>query len=77
MKTPNYKISEDFSFVCNDLWDKKIIPAGTFVRPIELQYVPQHIKDWFFHKFFDEEKEIYVYCSYGMIAIPRKLLREV
>lgn len=77
MKTPDYVTSEDYKFIYNELWDKKVLPARTFVRPIELKYVPQHIKDSFFHKFFDSKTEVYVYCSYGMIAIPIKLLRQV
>lgn len=57
-------------------YDVKTIPAGTFVRPIEYQYVPKHVKEddrW--TRNFNPETEIYCHTSYGMVPVPRKSIR--
>lgn len=79
--TPNYTMTQDFSYNAaggsGSGWggsDYKIIPAGAFVRPIEPCYVPKHIVErW---KSFDPKTDFYVYCSHGLIVVPKKLVRE-
>jgi hypothetical protein len=77
MSTPNYVTKEDFRFMSDSLWNEKVLESGTFVRPIELAYVPKHIRDNPMNRWFDAEKEVYVYCSFGIIAIPKNIVRKL
>ena len=74
MKTPNYVLDEDFSIPYGH-HDVKVLPAGTFVRPIETCYVPKHIKDE--NKWFNEKTDCYCYTRIGIIVIPKKYVRKV
>lgn len=75
-RTPNYCLNQEFVYNW-DIHDKKSLPNGSFVRPIELCYIPQHILDIPRNKSFDPEKEIYCYTRYGIMAIPKHMIREV
>ena len=76
-RTPDYVTTEQFSIIKNDFWDKLIIPVNTFVRPIELCYLPKHILDSSLHKWVDLNKEVYAYSHYGIIPIPKDKMRKV
>ncbi len=75
-KTPDYITTEDFRFT-RDWHNELTIPKGCFVRPIETYYLPKHIKDDSWYKWFDPDKEIHVYCSFGIVCIPKKIVRRV
>ncbi len=50
--------------------------AGTFVRPIDLKYVPKHITDDERWKYFDKNTDVFCYYSGGIVPIPKALIRE-
>lgn len=77
MKIQEYCMSEDYKYVEPGTWDTNIIPRGTFVKPLSIYYVPKHIKDLPLNRFFDATNEVYVYCSYGIISVPKKFIREI
>jgi hypothetical protein len=77
MKVQEFCLSENFSYVEPGTWDTNVIPQGTFVKPLNIYYVPKHIKDDPIHLFFDPTNEVFVYCSYGIIPIPKKYIREI
>lgn len=75
-RTPNYVLSVVVILRYSPT-DEKVLEAGTFVRPVELQYVPEHViqdKRW---KWFDKDTDVFVYTRLGFIAVHRKNLREV
>lgn len=74
MKTPDYVLHTDFTYH-ESSHDTKVLRAGSFVQPIDIYYIPKHIKDNY--KFFDTEKETFCYTHYGIIVIPRNLIRMV
>lgn len=77
MKTPNYVLLENHSYQDpSSAWhDPKIIPAGTFVKPIDIMYVPLHVKErW---KYFKPGIEVFVYSSHGMFPVLKRIVREV
>lgn len=73
-RSQNFITQESHSFA-QGMYDTKIIPAGTFVRPIEYCYVPKHVKDDPRWRHFDQKTEIFCYCSYGMVPILREKIR--
>lgn len=77
LKTTDYVLSVNVSVLKNERWDKLVIPAGTFVKPIETTYLPAHIKKGDLFKLFMPATEIYVYCSYGMFPVPKDAIRSV
>jgi len=76
-KTPNFVTSEDFKFLVDNMWNDKTLPAGTFVRPIDSHYLPSHVTDHIANKFHDKDRDEFVYCHYGIISIPKRIIREV
>lgn len=72
--TPDYVLTEDHNVTYNST-EGKILLAGSFVRPIEIQYVPKHITDSAFGRWFNKNTEIYCYTRYGIVPIPRNILR--
>lgn len=75
-RTPNYVLSVSVVLKYSDT-DSKVLDAGTFVRPVEYQYVPAHVigdKRW---RWFDKETDVFVYTSVGFIAIHKKNVREI
>lgn len=79
-RTPNYRLNTDFSYSASPgMWanmDQKVIPAGSYVRPLELTYVPKHVvedKRW---EFFNKDLDVFCYTKNGIIPIPRAYLSE-
>jgi hypothetical protein len=76
-RTPNYRTTDDYSFYTGSNWgDSKMLPAGSYVRPIELGYVPKHVledKRW---SLFDKSKDVFVYSKLGIVMIPLRILRD-
>lgn len=80
-RTPNYRLMEDFvvaasggSYMMGG--DYKTLPEGSYVRPIELAYVPKHVledKRW---QHFNKDKEIFVYTKIGIVPVPKRILRD-
>jgi hypothetical protein len=76
MSTPDYVLTEDHTMLTMS-WDKKVVPAGTFVRPIEYAYVPKHVKDQPLNKLYDNNTEVFCYTPMGIILLPRRLIRRI
>lgn len=76
MKTPNYALKEEYSIVY-DIHDVKVLPKGTFVRPVQYEYIPKHVIENPMWRFFNKEREVFCYTRYGFAAIPLSSLREV
>lgn len=74
-RTPNYRLNSSVR-ITYSTHDTKIIEAGTFVRPIQLEYVPKHVTENPLWKGFDKEKDVFCYCSIGIISIPKKYVQE-
>ncbi len=53
-----------------------VLESGTFIRPIDISYVPKHITSKNEYRFFDGRTEIYCYTRYGIIPIKRSNIRE-
>lgn len=76
-RSPNYRLKEDFHLSTGS-WgsDTKVIPAGSYVRPIELTYVPQHVVDDLRWRYFDPKLEVFCYVkALGIVPIPKKHIR--
>lgn len=74
-RAPNYIITEEHTYSLG-VSDYRTLPAGTFVRPLELHYVPKHIIEDKAHLDFNKVTQIYCYCRFGIVAIPRKIIKE-
>ena len=75
IKTPNYALTEAHYIPMGSL-DAKTLPAGSFVRPIETRYVPAHVLESKLGKTFDEKLEIMCYTRFGIVPIPKNIIRE-
>jgi hypothetical protein len=74
MKVPTYMTNEPVTFGLT--WrDEKKLPSGTFVKPISLKYVPQHVKEKWTN--YDSKTQEFCYTSAGIIPIPRKAIIQV
>lgn len=70
MKTPDYVLTDVFTYKDGTL------PAGTFVKPIQYCYLPQHVKDDGRWGYVSLEDNVFCYCSLGIVPIPRKIVRQ-
>lgn len=52
--------------------DPKILPAGSYVKPIEKRYVPKWCLESPQASFFVEELDIFCHTQFGIFSIPRK-----
>ena len=74
-RAPNYILIAPHTFGISPM-DSKTLEAGTFVRPIELCYVPKHVL---------EDKRwrgigpdfVFAYTRYGIIPILKSRIKEV
>lgn len=76
MKTPNYVLTQDFVAIFG-VQDQKILPAGSFVKPVEFTYVPKHVIEGPYGKSFNKRTDVFCYTRIGFISIPRAWIREV
>lgn len=74
-RTPNYVLTSPHTISMGPM-DYKILDAGTFVTPLQLSYVPQHIIDDPFNKYHNDEVEVFCYTRHGVVSIPRRIIRE-
>lgn len=75
-KTPNFVTIKEYTFL-KSYFNEKVLPAGTFVRPISLKYLPDHIKNTADYLWFSDTKEMFVYCSMGIVCIPKDIVRQL
>lgn len=72
-RAPHYGITEEYPISVN-AQTRKVLPAGSFVRPINIEYVPKHI----LKENPDLNQKIWVFCytHYGIVPIPREIVEE-
>ncbi len=75
VKTPNFALRQEHRIEMRG--DYRTLPSGAFVRPIELQYVPVHVKEDSRNQFFNVQSDVYCFTRYGIIAIPKSIVMEV
>ena len=76
MATPDYVLNEDFQIV-RSIFSDKVLPAGSFVRPIRRCWLPEHILNSNEYKHFNPYTEVYCYASCGIICIPISKMRKI
>jgi len=70
---PEYVVMVEYACKLNDFGDTKTLPAGAYVKPIDLYYIsPVTLEKW---KFFNKEKEVFCYTAYGILPIPKNIVR--
>jgi len=76
-RTPNYVLITSFIFDSDSSQrNSKVLPAGSFARPIVFEYVPRHVIEDPRWKLFSDDLDVFCYTRYGIISIPKSLLRE-
>lgn len=72
-RTPNWKTTVELN-LSREGRDTKVLPSNSCVRPIEFQYIPEHIKErW---PFFDAKTHFFCYTHWGIYPIAKHFLRE-
>lgn len=74
-RTPNYVLTESFNCTPGS-YTSQLLPEGSFVRPIAFDYVPRHITENPKYYHFDSKREVFVYTKFGIVAVPKNILRE-
>ncbi len=73
MRTPNYITTKEI-VISHGAHDRQVIPAGASVRPVQTQYVPQHVLDkW---NGTCPAGHTFVYCRFRFYPIPTNLIQE-
>lgn len=72
---PDYCLIGPHSF--GNPYDQKTLEPGTFVKPIQRKYLPQHILEDERWRWVDHDITVFCYCSAGIIPIPRDLIRSI
>lgn len=79
-RTPNYRLCEDYSFgssnYMSSVKDQKTIPAGSYVRPIKLEYLPNHVLEDHRWRYTNKDTHIFCYTRFGIVPIPKTHLRD-
>jgi hypothetical protein len=74
LPTPNYfLIKERIVQVYNK--DFITLPAGSCCRPISPCYLPKHVLEYYTSKGYDKDKNDWCYTKFGIIPIPKGLIR--
>lgn len=73
-RSPNYILRDAYRI--DYLGDLVELPAGTFVRPIHIDYVPKHVMEERRHRYFSPTTETFCYTRFGIVAIPNELIKE-
>ncbi len=69
-RAPTYVTKNDTT-IYEGATGNKILPAGSFVRPIEWCWVPKHILDDSRFKYGNIDLEVMCYTRYGFVKIRR------
>lgn len=71
-RTPNFITTEDITMDFGPQ-DRRVIPAGSSVRPVEEQYLPSHVLE----KWKEVPKgKVFVYCRFGFWPVRKDSIRE-
>ena len=79
LPTPNFQLTEDVHIPGSGTWSSKdlILPKESFVRPLDIHYVPKHVTEDTRNRWFDPEKEVYCYTKLGIHAIRKIYIKQV
>lgn len=77
IKTANYILTRDVTCFNGYLLDPKVVPQGSFVKPVDVYYVPHHIIELPENRLADFSTNVFCYTRIGFVLIPREYLREV
>lgn len=78
MATPNYAMHTEYSLPNYPGDDPIVLIKGSFVRPMELSYVPKHVKEnprWV--RIFNPTMDVFAYTYYGILPIPRNKFHQI
>lgn len=75
MATPDYVLMEAYSFYLWSNTESKTLEVGSFVRPVDPSYLPAHVMKDDRFKNFDPNTQVFCYCRYGLVPIPKKIVR--
>lgn len=75
MPTPNYVVYAETTLRYHWSTDPIVLPAGAFVRPIEYQWVPKHVKDDERFRDYNKEKHIFAYTRHGILMFEHTQIR--
>lgn len=76
LPTPNWVLNEDHS-IYRGQQDSIVLKEGTFARPLDIGYVPDHIKETPENKYFNGDTEVYCYTPKGILALPLSKLSKI
>lgn len=76
VRVPNFWTTEDHSYEIPNTMERSTLPKNSFVKPIEDRYLPRHITDDKKYKYFNPETEIYCHTKFGLIPVPKRILKE-
>ena len=71
MKIQEYRLKSDHHTYRIDTLDTKVIKAGSFVKPLDIRWVPIHITEDPKNKDFNNETEVFCFCREGIIRFKR------
>lgn len=77
VKVQQYRTTEEVNVV--SLSENKTItlPFGCFVKPINPDYLPRHIKEAKEYDYCIQNGWLICYCYYGIVAIPKIVIEEL
>ena len=70
---PEYVLREAHSCKSDPFGADKMLPAGAYIKPINFYYISALTKErW---PSFNPETQVFCYTAYGIIPIPKSLVR--
>jgi hypothetical protein len=73
-KTPNYCLASAYTIHLG-LADSRVLPAGSYISPVQNKYLPRHVLDNPVWEIYGPEY-VFCYTKYGFVPIPQNLIRE-
>lgn len=74
-KVPEFITTEDYKF--GPLNDERVLPKGSFIKPIDVYYLPKHCYNYPTTMYYNKDRDVFIYCRFGIITIPKKLVLEI
>lgn len=76
MRIPEYLTTEDITIRLGSN-QTQVLPANSFVKPIDFGYLPKHIKESESGRYFNKFTQVFCYTHFGITVIDRNKIREV
>lgn len=74
MKLPEYVLMREVT-IRTGRYGGKVLPVGSFVRPIEIKWVPKDVIEE--QRIYNFDKESYYYTYYGIVIVPNEDVRMI